>query len=111
MDGTRPYTFAKKIGVEKGLFQYYWQKGGMPTAENLVKIQAGTGCSIDWLLTGRVPTIEGNLANIRFEARSLKEAGARIAFVNSVRKLKEIYDRQSKEKITALESVLDLFSQ
>lgn len=53
MKGERPYTWARQVGIEKGLFQYYWQKGKIPTYENLLKIQKHTGCSIDWLLTGK----------------------------------------------------------
>ncbi len=53
MDGDKPYTWAKKVGIEKGLFQYYWQKGKVPTYVNLIKIQNHSGCSLDWLLTGK----------------------------------------------------------
>jgi len=27
MKEDKPYTWARKVGIEKGLFQYYWQKG------------------------------------------------------------------------------------
>ena len=52
MDGDRPYAWTRKVGIDKGLFQYYWQKGGIPTYDNLVKIKKYTGCSLDWLITG-----------------------------------------------------------
>ena len=54
MKGEKPYTWAQKVGIEKGLFQYYWQKGNIPGYENLIKIQNYTGCSLDWLITGRI---------------------------------------------------------
>ena len=54
MKGEKPYAWAKKVGIEKGLFQYYWQKGHIPTVTGLLKIQSHTGCSLDWLLTGQV---------------------------------------------------------
>lgn len=48
----KPYSWCKKVNIEKGLFQYYWQRGNIPKSDNLIKIKAYTGCSIDWLLTG-----------------------------------------------------------
>ena len=54
MKGEKPYTWARKVGIEKELFQYYWQKGNIPTYENLIKIHDYTGCSLDWLLMGKV---------------------------------------------------------
>ena len=39
MKDEKPYTWARKVGIEKGLFQYYWQKGKIPTYFNLLKIQ------------------------------------------------------------------------
>jgi len=48
----KPYSWCKKVGIEKGLFQYYWQMGNIPKYDNLLKIRAFTGCSLDWLLTG-----------------------------------------------------------
>ncbi|MDH5509299.1 MAG: hypothetical protein OEZ32_02980 [Nitrospinota bacterium] len=50
----KPYAWARKVGIEKGLFQYYWQKEKIPTYLNLIKIQKYTGCSLDWLLTGKI---------------------------------------------------------
>ncbi|MDH5477564.1 MAG: hypothetical protein OEY50_04480, partial [Nitrospinota bacterium] len=58
MKEDRPYTWARKVGIEKGLFQYYWQKGKIPTYENLLKIQNFSGCSLDWLLTGKAIDID-----------------------------------------------------
>lgn len=48
----KPYAWCKQIGIEKGLFQYYWQKEKIPKYENLIKIRNHTGCSLDWLMTG-----------------------------------------------------------
>ncbi|MGK7346679.1 MAG: hypothetical protein ACNS63_12815 [Candidatus Nitrospinota bacterium M3_3B_026] len=48
----KPYAWCKKVGIEKGLFQYYWQKEKIPKYENLIKIRNYTRCSLDWLMTG-----------------------------------------------------------
>jgi len=48
----KPYSWCQKIGIEKGLFQYYWQKGKIPKHENLIKISNFSGCSPHWLMTG-----------------------------------------------------------
>lgn len=52
MGDERPYAWCRKVKIEKGLFQYYWQKGKIPKYENLLKIRNYTGCSLDWLMTG-----------------------------------------------------------
>lgn len=49
---TKPYAWCKQVGIEKGLFQYYWQREKIPKYENLIKIKNFTGCSLDWLMTG-----------------------------------------------------------
>ncbi len=51
MGESKPYAWCKQVGIEKGLFQYYWQKEKIPKYENLIKIRNYTGCSLDWLLT------------------------------------------------------------
>lgn len=48
----KPYAWCKEVGIEKGLFQYYWQKEKIPKYENLIKIRNHTACSLDWLMTG-----------------------------------------------------------
>jgi hypothetical protein len=111
MGGERPYSFGKKLGIEKGLFQYYWQKGGMPSSENLLKIQKGTGCSLDWLLTGRAPAVDEAIDSIRLEPCRPDEAGRRGKFVDSARKLRIIYSEQAPEKLRALEQVIESFSK
>ncbi|MBF0169678.1 MAG: hypothetical protein HQK87_01090 [Nitrospinae bacterium] len=52
MGDDKPYAWCRKVQIEKGLFQYYWQKGKIPKYENLLKIRNYTGCSLDWLMTG-----------------------------------------------------------
>ncbi len=52
MGDEKPYAWCRKVQIEKGLFQYYWQKGKIPKYENLLKIRNYTGCSLDWLMTG-----------------------------------------------------------
>lgn len=47
----KPYSWCKKVGIEKGLFQYYWQKEKIPKYDNLIKIRNYSGCSLDWLMT------------------------------------------------------------
>jgi hypothetical protein len=49
---TKPYKWCKEVGIEKGLFQYYWQKEKIPKYENLIKIKNHTSCSLDWLMAG-----------------------------------------------------------
>jgi hypothetical protein len=110
MNGQRPYSFAKKIGLEKGLFQYYWQKGGLPTCENLLKIQRGTGCSLDWLLTGHAPTIDDTLTCIRLAPCGRTTADRNKKFVKTVRKLKKIYSGSNLENLRIIEGVIDSFS-
>lgn len=53
MKGEKPYAWTQKVGIEKGLFQYYWQKERIPSYRNLLKIQQYSGCSLDWLVTGK----------------------------------------------------------
>lgn len=53
MGDERPYSWCAKIGIKKGLFQYYWQRERIPKHDNLIKICDYTGCSLEWLITGR----------------------------------------------------------
>ncbi len=107
MKDDRPYSWAKKVGIEKGLFQYYWQKENVPTYPNLLKIQKFSGCSLDWLLTGRnvaLDKIEGlpmvTEKNPRYGARNLRLA-------NSIEKIRNVYDKKSAKDIEALEYFID----
>ncbi|MFW2332098.1 MAG: helix-turn-helix domain-containing protein [Nitrospinota bacterium] len=53
MGDEKPYAWCEKVGIKKGLFQYYWQKGNIPKYDNLLKIQQFTNCSLNWLVTGQ----------------------------------------------------------
>ena len=87
----KPYAWARKVGIEKGLFQYYWQKEKIPTYLNLIKIQKFTGCSLDWLLTGSIVHL------------------GRIRDLPLVREPKALKDRLNKRRISALENVNTIF--
>lgn len=106
MKGDRPYTWAKKVGIEKGLFQYYWQKGKIPTYINLLKIQEYTGCSLDWLLTGqsvafekitKLPMVKGK--NPQYGARNLRLS-------KTIEQLRNVYDTKSNEDIKVIEYII-----
>ncbi len=106
MKGEKPYTWARKVGIEKGLFQYYWQKEKIPTYENLLKIQRYTGCSLDWILTGKAVAIDQieNLpmvkeANPVYGAMNLRRA-------DSLEKVKKVYASRATDDIELLEGLL-----
>lgn len=107
MGTQRPYTFARKCGIEKGLFQNYWQKGKIPTYENLLKLQRGTGCSIDWLLTGQVPALDGRVAKLRFVASSAETGARQRRLVNTTLALRKIYITAPERDLTAVELLLN----
>jgi phage repressor protein C with HTH and peptisase S24 domain len=48
-----PYAWAGQVGISKGAFTRIWKEGTVPTSELLYRIQAATGVSLDWLLTGQ----------------------------------------------------------
>lgn len=107
MKGEKPYTWARKVGIEKGLFQYYWQKEKIPTYENLLKIQRYTGCSLDWILTGKAVAIDQieNLpmvkeANPVYGAMNLRRA-------DSLEKVKKVYASRAIDDIELLEGLLE----
>ncbi len=107
MKGERPYTWAKKVGIEKGLFQYYWQKEKIPTYENLLKIQRYSGCSLDWMLTGRTVAFDKiedlpmvSERNPRYGARNLRLA-------KTITKVKDVYQKKADKDINALEYVVE----
>jgi len=107
MKEDRPYTWARKVGIEKGLFQYYWQKGKIPTYENLLKIQNFSGCSLDWLLTGKAIDVD-KLENLPM----LKEATPVYGEMNIKRNraledVKSVYASRSERDIVLLEGVLE----
>lgn len=107
MKGEKPYTWARKVGIEKGLFQYYWQKGKIPTYDNLIKIQNYSGCSLDWLLTGKTVALDQieNLPMVREPNPVYGEMNLRRA--NSLEKVKQVYASRKEKDIELLEGVLE----
>ncbi len=103
----RPYTFARKCGIEKGLFQNYWQKGKIPTYENLLKLQRGTGCSIDWLLTGKIPTLAGRVDKLQFINSGAENSARQRRLVDTTLALREIYLTAPEKDITSVELLLN----
>lgn len=55
MCGEKPYKWATKIGMTQGTFNRMWKDAITPKADMLLLISEKTGCSIDWLLTGKGP--------------------------------------------------------
>ncbi|MBI5814448.1 MAG: helix-turn-helix domain-containing protein [Nitrospinae bacterium] len=93
---TKPYAWCKLVGIEKGLFQYYWQKGKIPKYENLIKIRDFTGCSLDWLMTGEGDSFPDRLDNMDTNARTiLGQADMQID------KLEKMINRLKKLKVEA----------
>ncbi len=106
MGSLRPYTFARKCGIEKGLFQNYWQRGKIPTYENLLKLQKGTGCSIDWLLTGKTPALGGRVDKLLFIASDAENDARQRRLVDTSLTLREIYRTASDKDIISVELLL-----
>ncbi len=103
MKGVRPYTWAKKVGIEKGLFQYYWQKGKVPSYLGLIKIQKFTGCSIDWLLAGRKVAFD-QIEDLPMITVKNPEYGARnLRLANAIEKIRTIYQKKADRDIQNLE--------
>ncbi|VAX25514.1 hypothetical protein MNBD_NITROSPINAE04-1449 [hydrothermal vent metagenome] len=67
----KPYAWCKKVGIEKGLFQYYWQKEKIPKYDNLIKIRNYTGCSLDWLMTGDGEPFPDRIEDMAYTTKSL----------------------------------------
>lgn len=107
MGSQRPYTFARKCGIEKGLFQNYWQKGKIPTYENLLKLQRGTGCSIDWLLTGQIPSLDKRVDKLRFVEAGADTGARQRRLVSTTLALRKIYLTASERDLTSVELLLD----
>lgn len=107
MRNMRPYTFARKCGIEKGLFQNYWQKGKIPTYENLLKLQRSTGCSIDWLLTGQIPALDGKVDKLRFVKVDAETGARQRRLVGTTVALRKIYLTASDRDLTSVELLLN----
>jgi len=55
----KPFAWAKRVGIHSATFSRMWNEGVSPKADTLLYISEATGCSIDWLLTGKgTPYIE-----------------------------------------------------
>lgn len=109
MRGERPYTWTQKVGIEKGLFQYYWQQERIPSYRNLLKIQQYTGCSLDWLITGKSVDMDRlgmqeMLPGTRLRGKNkvLWEKRGK-HFIDMAAKLKIIYAKGDQKDIEALE--------
>lgn len=91
----KPYAWCKKVGIEKGLFQYYWQKGKIPKYDNLIKIRNYTGCSLDWLMTGEGETYPDRIEDMEYTtSQLLKQVDTQIGklekYVQRLRKVKNV---------------------
>ncbi len=110
MKEDKPYTWARKVGIEKGLFQYYWQKGKIPTYENLLKIQRYSGCSLDWLLTGKAIAID-QIENLPMAKETSPVYGAmNMRRADSLEDVKKVYASKNTANIELLEGVLALLA-
>lgn len=49
----RRYSWVKRAGLNSGVYQTIWGRNSIPGPETLIRIAEFTGCSLDWLLTGR----------------------------------------------------------
>lgn len=106
MNGEPPYRWAKKAGIYKGLFQYYWQSGKIPTTETLIKIQNYTGCSLDWLITGQLPTLDYSVKNLHFSSSGRDGGALQRQFVMMYGRLRLVIEKGSKGDRDAIENVL-----
>lgn len=107
MNGERPYTWSKKVGIEKGLFQYYWQKGKIPTYDNLLKVQRYSGCSLDWLLTGKSVAFEKIMDLPMVSEKSPKYGARNLKLATVIQKIKDIYSKKSDKDIQSFEYLVD----
>jgi transcriptional regulator with XRE-family HTH domain len=49
----KPYPWASRLGISQATFNRIWKEGWIPKGETLLLIAEKTGCSLDWLLTGK----------------------------------------------------------
>jgi phage repressor protein C with HTH and peptisase S24 domain len=63
-----PYRWAARHGISKATLFHILNKGGNPRAEQLLRIGAATGKSIEWLLTGEEPMWREEEGNGQVEA-------------------------------------------
>jgi transcriptional regulator with XRE-family HTH domain len=107
MKGDKPYSWARKVGIEKGLFQYYWQKARIPTYDNLMKIQNYTGCSLDWLLAGKAVAFDQMDGLIFVKESSPVYGKQNLKRAESLDKVRAVYASRKESDIELLESILD----
>lgn len=106
MNGEPPYRWAKNAGIYKGLFQYYWQNGKIPTSETLIKIRNYTGCSLDWLITGQMPTLDYSVKNLRFSSGGGNSGALQRQFVMLYGQLRSVMEKGAKGDRDAIENIL-----
>lgn len=53
LEGERPGTFARRIGLSASTFNEYFKNGRVPNHRTAGVIAAGFGCSVSYLLTGK----------------------------------------------------------
>jgi len=107
MKEDKPYTWARKVGIEKGLFQYYWQKGKIPTYDNLIKIQNFTGCSLDWLLTGKAVALDQLESLPMIKESSPVYGEMNLRRIKSLEDVKSVYASRNVKDIELLEGILE----
>ncbi|VAX17081.1 hypothetical protein MNBD_NITROSPINAE04-878 [hydrothermal vent metagenome] len=107
MKEDKPYTWARKVGIEKGLFQYYWQKGKIPTYDNLIKIQNFTGCSLDWLLTGKAVAVDQLESLPMVKELSPVYGEMNLRRIKSLEDVKSVYASREIKDIKLLEGILE----
>ncbi|VAX22599.1 hypothetical protein MNBD_NITROSPINAE03-1402 [hydrothermal vent metagenome] len=107
MKEDKPYTWARKVGIEKGLFQYYWQKGKIPTYDNLIKIQNFTGCSLDWLLTGKAVAVDQLESLPMVKELSPVYGEMNLRRIKSLEDVKSVYASRDVKDIELLEGILE----
>jgi len=106
MDGEPPYGWAKKARIYKGLFQYYWQSGKIPAADTLIKIQNYTGCSLDWLVNGELPTLDYKVRGLRFSGSRGNTGSLQRQFVAAFGQLRLVFEKGSKADRDAVKNIL-----
>lgn len=106
MNGEPPYRWAKKAGIYKGLFQYYWQNGKIPAVDTLIKIQKYSGCSLDWLITGQLPTLDRKIKNLRFFKSGTNSGALQRKLVVLFGRLRSVLEKGTKGDSNAIENIL-----
>ncbi len=107
INGEKPYAWANKVGIEKGLFQYYWQRKKIPTFKSLIKIQKATGCSLDWLLTGRSVDMRKLIED---DSKNAVASNHSDKLLKSIGKINSIYLSENQEDMLLLEAFLEKFN-